>query len=169
AQIALRAGDVALQDAGCLAGRTNPPDAIFDGLLDVGVPGVTQMAHAGGQIGRADEDAVHALDRHDLIKVGEGFGRFHLAQQTDVVLGLWQVVAYGPPACHPRDGGTHATDAVRRVTNRRHRPARFLGRLHHGHQQVARPDVQQALDLNRVVPGGTYDRRDRISGQRLQL
>src|SRR5690606_19714732 len=105
----------------------------------------------------------------DLIKVGEGFGRFHLAQQTDVVLGLWQVVAYGPPACHPRDGGTHATDAVRRVTNRRHRPARFLGRLHHGHQQVARPDVQQALDLNRVVPGGTYDRRDRISGQRLQL
>jgi hypothetical protein len=33
-----------------------------DGALDLGMVGVAQMAQGGGEVGRADEQAVNALD-----------------------------------------------------------------------------------------------------------
>ena len=50
------------------------------------------MAHGGGQVGRADEDAVHAVRRRDLGKLRQGRAGFHLDQDADLVLGAVQVI-----------------------------------------------------------------------------
>jgi len=51
----------------------------FDGGLDLGVAAV---AHGGGQIGRADEHAVHTVHGADRFQVGQGRGGFGLHQQA---------------------------------------------------------------------------------------
>lgn len=54
--------------------------------LHVGVVGVAKMAKSGGEVRRADEDAVHSLDSADLIEVFHGNAALYLHQHTNLVV-----------------------------------------------------------------------------------
>ena len=53
----------------------------------------------GRQVGGADEDAVHALDRGDGVEVPAGRARLRLHQQADLAVGLLGIAGVAAPAC----------------------------------------------------------------------
>jgi hypothetical protein len=113
---------------------------------------VADMAQRRCQVGRSDEHAVHALHRRDLVHGIDTRTAFYLQQHADVVVDGVQVVrhrAVTVAALRAR----HAAHALRRIASGRHRATRvFLG-FDERNQQVVEADVQQPLDLHRIVPG----------------
>ena len=80
------------QDAGRLAGGADARDAVGNDRLHLGVARVAQVAHRGGQVGRADEHTVHPRRGGDGVEVVQGLRGFGLHQQADLVVGLVDVV-----------------------------------------------------------------------------
>ena len=161
--------DIAVQDAGGLAALHDAADGLVDGLRDLGMVGLAQVAHVGGQVGGADEGAIHAVHRQDVIQRVDGARGFDLHQHAHLIVGARQVVGDAVPARGAGQRAAHAADAGGRIAHRGDGGGGFLGRLHHGHQQRLRAGVQDLLDLHGVVPGRAHHRRDRIGGHRLQL
>src|SRR5207249_4717394 len=50
------------QDAGRFTGRANPPNRVVDRRADLGMRVVAEMPEVGGEIARADEQPVDAVD-----------------------------------------------------------------------------------------------------------
>src|SRR5262252_6144936 len=62
---------VGCEDAGHVAGRLDPPDRVLDDALDVGMPPIAQVADAGREIARPDEDAVYTRNGCDRLEIVE--------------------------------------------------------------------------------------------------
>ncbi|KRA02324.1 hypothetical protein ASD71_09925 [Achromobacter sp. Root565] len=159
----------AVQDASRLAGPHDARNGVVDGLLDHGMFRLAQIAHAGRQIGRSNEDAIHAVHGKNLVQRRDAVRRFDLHQHAHLVVGAFKVVGNAVPARRARQRTAHATDALRRIADRRHGGGGFLRGLDHGHQHRLRSRVQNLFDLHRVVPCRTHHGRDRIGGHGLQL
>ena len=130
--------------------------------------GVAEMAERGGEVGRADEDAVDAVDRRDRRRGLEAGAALDLHHDADLVVDAGEVVGDGAvavAALRDRD----AAHAGRRIAGRGDRAARLVGGLHERHQEVVEAGVEQALDLDRVVPRRPDDRRAGAVLQRHQL
>src|SRR5258708_4726713 len=76
------------EDAAGLAGGQRGLDGAAYGLLHLALAGVARMAHARGQVGRADEDGVHALDGPNLGRMGHAPGRPDLPHPAPLLLPL---------------------------------------------------------------------------------
>src|SRR5712692_10866905 len=140
-----------------LAGSADALAGIEDRRLHLRVLRVGEMAHIGGEVGRADEDAVDALGRGDGGEVGNGLARLALHEDADLLRRALGVIGDAAVAVGPRRAGK-AADALRRIARRRDGAPRFFGRLHEGKEQRARADVEQALDDHRLVPGHAHHR-----------
>ena len=130
---------------------------------------VAAEAHIGAQIRRADKHAVHALDIEDLRQIAERFASFDLHQHAHRVVGLMEIIRDAVPA---RGAGQRAADAANaggRIAGGFHRQPRFIGVLHHRHQQGLGADIQQLFDLHRIVPRRTDHRLAGVRSNRLQL
>ncbi|MNN75124.1 hypothetical protein D3C81_1914000 [compost metagenome] len=73
-------GLIGHEDAGRLAGADNVAKTGFDGGLNRGMVRLAAIAQGRGQIGRADEDAVHAGCFCDGFQVLDAAQGFHLDQ-----------------------------------------------------------------------------------------
>src|SRR6185312_9236578 len=71
-----------------LAGRLDALAGIEDRRLDLGVLRVAEMAHIGGEVRRADEDAVDTVDRGNGGDVGHRLARLALHQDTNLLGGF---------------------------------------------------------------------------------
>ncbi|KAG1529058.1 hypothetical protein G6F50_018202 [Rhizopus delemar] len=87
-----------VQDAGGFAGAHDTGDGLVDCLQDLGVFRLAQITHAGRQVGRADEGAVHAVYRQDLVQRVNAGRRFDLHQHAHLVVGAVQIVGDTVPA-----------------------------------------------------------------------
>jgi len=159
----------AVQDARGLAGPHDARDRVIDGLFDFRMLGLAQISHAGRQIGRSDEDAIHAVHGQDGVQRLDAGGRLDLHQHAHFVVGAFKVVRDAVPARRARQRAAHAADALWRIAHGGHRVGRFLGGLDHGHQHRLRAGVQDLLDLDRVVPGRAHHGRHRVGRHGLQL
>src|SRR5262245_30958503 len=126
------------------------------------------MAERGGQIGGADEHAVHALDRGDGLERSERRARLDLHQQADLAVGGLEIVLHPAIAAGARRGGD-AADSRRRIAHGCHGTTGFLGILHVGHQDRLRADVEHALDQHSIVPRRPHNRGSGAARCGLQL
>ncbi|MPM46824.1 hypothetical protein SDC9_93531 [bioreactor metagenome] len=139
-----------------LARRADAAYGVVDGRAHLGVIGLPRMAHAGREIRRADEDAVHAVHRSDGLDLRQCFQRFHLHQQTQLLVGLMHVARVAAELRGPHRSAQPA-HAMRRITHGTHGSACLLGILHKWDEQRLRADVQVALDQHMVVPRRAHD------------
>ena len=79
-EVVTRQRRVRRQYAGRLARFADARDGAFDGGLHLGVAGVAHVAHRRRQVGRADEDAVHAGRSGDGVQVAQRLGGLGLDQ-----------------------------------------------------------------------------------------
>lgn len=95
------------EDAAGLAGSQRGLDGAAYGVLHLALAGVARMAHARGQVGRADEDGVHAIDGRNLGGIGHAPGRLDLHDQAQLFMRRADVVGHGIPARGPRQAAAH--------------------------------------------------------------
>lgn len=142
-------------------------DRLLNGGFHLRMLWITGIAHVRAQIRRADEHTVYPLNVQDLRQVFHRLAGFDLHQHTHFGIGVLQIPRHPVPVRSPRQRASDAADAVRRVARGTHRVARLFGVLHHRHQQRLRADVQQLLDLHRVVPGRAHHRMAGVRRNRL--
>ena len=130
--------------------------------------GIAQVAHAGGQVGRADKDAVHAVQRGHLACRRSRRQAFDLHHHADMLVHRFEIIrhrAVAVAALRHR----HAANALRRVTRGGHCAPRIVSGFDKRDQEVVEACVQQALDFHCVVASGPHDRRTGAVFQRHQL
>src|SRR5260370_16163637 len=113
------------QEAGCLAGGADALAGMEDRRLHVRVLRVGEMAHIGGEVGRADEDAVDALRRGDGRDIGDGLARLALHEDADLLRCALGIVGDAAIAVGAGRAGK-AARALRAVTRRRAGAPRLL-------------------------------------------
>ncbi len=163
-----REGGVRSQDAGGLARRADAAHRVLDRRDHVGVSGLADVAEARRQVRRADEDAVDAVDRGDLLEPVERLARLDLHEQAEF-LGGPLGVARNPPEPRGSRQARHAAHTLGRVARRCDGGPRLVRVLHVGDQQGLRAEIEEALDQDRVVAGGTHHRRHVVGRHRLKL
>src|SRR5690606_17792305 len=131
-------------DARRLADLPDPLRGLPQGILNDRLLPVTDVAERGCQVVGADEYAVDAINRGDLLDLIEGAATLNLHDQADLLLRAVQIVLDAAESRRPR-GAADAADAGRRVARGRHRRPRLLGRLHEGNEERLNADVQEAL------------------------
>ncbi len=104
------------------------------------------------QVGRADENAVHAFHRGDFLEVVEALLVLDLNEHTELLVGAFRVILHARKARRPRPAGD-AAQARGRIARVGDRAFRFVGVLHVGNQDRLRADIQEPLDRHHVVPG----------------
>ncbi len=92
------------ENAGRFTVRLDAQQRRFDCLLYFRRAGLAEETHVGSKVGRADEDAVDAIDRGDLVKGGKAGAAFDLQQQADLVVGRLQVIRDAVEGGRPRKG-----------------------------------------------------------------
>src|SRR5215212_11843649 len=99
-----------------------------------------------GQVGRADEEDVHAVDPGDLVGLLERPGRLDLDDPDDALVQPMDVgMAYGAEA-RPAHAGRDATNAVWRIAQERDGFAGVGRALESGHHDPERPHVERSAD-----------------------
>ena len=58
--------------AGGAAGGVDAGEGVVDGLLDLGVVYIADVAHSGGQVVGGDEEDIDVVDGEDLVEVFNG-------------------------------------------------------------------------------------------------
>ena len=173
-------GFVGRQDAGRLAGFGNAQDGGVDGFLHHRVRGFQHVTQAGRKVGRADEDAVHAVNGSNgfnVVQRGLGFG---LYQQANLRVGFFGILRHPAKLASPRHGhAAHATCGaadivVLWVPRGAHQLQGLRGGVDHRGQQSLKAQIQELLDQHlghcatalRNTPDGMAGREGR---NRLQL
>lgn len=100
-------------DTASLAGLGHALKRVGDSLGHRGMAGLTEIAHVGGKIGRADEKAVNAFKGRDIVKCGETRAAFDLQDQADFVVCRLKIVTDPAEIRGTAEGRTHAANAVR--------------------------------------------------------
>lgn len=85
-------------DADRFARRTHGLERPSHRVRDLGMRLLAEQAHRRGQVGRADEDLVDAVDRGDRCGVVDRGRRFDLHGQGQELLGPGQIAVHGVPA-----------------------------------------------------------------------
>src|SRR3546814_13444896 len=107
------------------------------------------MAEAGGKVAGADEDAVDAVDRGDLLDGVERLARLHLHQQAEFLLGALGVALDAAEAAGAGEAGDAAA-AGRRIAHGGARRRRLLGRLPVRDPEALGPPVAPPLSRPRL-------------------
>ena len=91
------AGGVAVgrqQGAGVASGGDDALERLVDGLLHLGVAGLADQAHRGGEIGRRHVEHVDVVDLEDRIEVLDRLDVLDQRDQRGVVVGDLEVVGH---------------------------------------------------------------------------
>jgi hypothetical protein len=94
-KVLLRQRRVGREDASGLADRAHGGDAALDDFLYRGVAGLAAVAHAGREVGRAEEHAVHAFGLGNRLEVAHCGHSLGLHQQALLVIGLATAICFG--------------------------------------------------------------------------
>ena len=129
---------------------------------------LTQQPHVGRDVRWTKENPVHPVGPPDHHGGGKGGTGFDLGNDRSFLFHPLEIVA-DPPEPIGAGAGGHAAHPAWRIAAGRNRPRRLIAALHHGKDQTLRADIQDALDLDGVVPVGPHQRRHPVTGQHLQL
>src|SRR5215469_15909940 len=100
------------QESRRLAGGANALARLENSRLHLAMLRVGEVAHIGGEIGRADEDAVDAVHGGDGDNLSDGFARLALDEHANLLMRALVVSGDAPVTVGPRRAG-EAADAVR--------------------------------------------------------
>ena len=126
------------------------------------------LAEGGGEVVRADEDAVDAVDLGDRLDLVERAFGLDLHQQADLAACVLQIVFHAPIAAGATAAGD-AANAAGRIARRLDGAAGLIRCLNERDEQGLRADVEKALDQHDVVPRRAHDRRRGAGLRGLQL
>ncbi|CGA17985.1 Uncharacterised protein [Salmonella enterica subsp. enterica serovar Typhi] len=116
------------------------------------------MTQRGGQIARADKNAINAFRCGDGINIVDTQLAFDLNNNGDVFVRLRKVIRHRAEHIRAVRNGD-AANAFRRVTRRGDGASRFLLRFNKGDQEVIKPNIQHPFDNDRFIGWHTYHRR----------
>ena len=146
----------------------DPRNRCVDGGADVRVRAVADVTHVGGEVARADEQAVDAIDGRNRFEIPQRDTRFDLHDDAQFAVDALDVVLDAAVAIGPHGRGD-ASDPFRRIARRRDRLPCFLGILYPRHEKALHADIEEPFEQNRIVPRRPHDRRRGAAGHRLQL
>src|SRR5690625_8028936 len=98
-----------LQNTCRLACRHNTLYGCLDGLDYLGVGGVRNITHAGSQIGGADKYPINPINLQDFSQSLSALHGINLTLQTNLLIGLLQIIESTPPPRCPLVVCTHPT------------------------------------------------------------
>src|ERR1700722_17491971 len=129
---------------------------------------LTNVPEACGEIARADEDAIDALDSSNRLYLLQRFTRLDLHEQAELFSYPPRVAIDAPEAGGARYSG-HSPHSFRRVADRGNGTSSFFRVLDVRDQQRLHAKIEEALDQYGVVTRRAHDGSYVISRNRLQL
>ena len=127
------------------------------------------MAIIGAEVGRADEDGIHALDRQNVVQRGNTCRGLDLHDEAHLAVGRGQVIGMAGKTGRPRAGAADPANAGRRIAHRAHQHLGLLAAFDHRHDQCLAAHIEDLLDHMCLANMRANRRRGVVTGNGLKL
>ena len=120
--------------------------------------GLPEKTHVSCKIGRADKQAIHAIDGSDPVKSVQTSATFDLEDQADFAIRRFQIITNAAEAGGAAESGANAAVAMRWIPHRPDQTLGFLDGFHHRDHDRLGTGVEDLLDHPCLAHRQAHDR-----------